>query len=64
MFIVGRVIAEIGSAGVANGAVTTISVILPTKKQALFMGLNMGILIYRMRRPILTETATITKFQI
>ncbi|KAJ6072376.1 hypothetical protein N7467_010461 [Penicillium canescens] len=42
MFIVGRVIAGIGSAGVANGAVTTISAVLPTKKQALFMGLNMG----------------------
>lgn len=42
MFIVGRVIAGVGSAGVANGAVTTISAVLPTKKQALFMGLNMG----------------------
>jgi MFS family permease len=26
----------------SNGAVTTISAVLPTKKQALFMGLNMG----------------------
>ncbi|KAI9046233.1 MDR family MFS transporter [Aspergillus affinis] len=42
MFIVGRVIAGVGSAGVANGAVTTISTVLPTRKQALFMGLNMG----------------------
>ncbi|KAJ5309203.1 Major facilitator superfamily domain general substrate transporter [Penicillium antarcticum] len=42
MFIVGRVIAGVGSAGVANGAVTTISAVLPTQKQALFMGLNMG----------------------
>ncbi|OAX80953.1 hypothetical protein ACJ72_04710 [Emergomyces africanus] len=42
MFIIGRVIAGVGSAGVANGAVTTISAVLPTKKQALFMGLNMG----------------------
>ncbi|KAJ5430736.1 Major facilitator superfamily domain general substrate transporter [Penicillium cf. griseofulvum] len=42
MFIVGRVIAGIGSAGVANGAMTTISAVLPTQKQALFMGLNMG----------------------
>ena len=42
MFIIGRVIAGAGSAGVANGAVTTISAVLPTKKQALFMGLNMG----------------------
>ncbi|OQE00157.1 hypothetical protein PENVUL_c057G02872 [Penicillium vulpinum] len=42
MFIVGRVIAGVGSAGVSNGAVTTISAVLPTQKQALFMGLNMG----------------------
>ncbi|KAJ6119129.1 hypothetical protein N7523_003409 [Penicillium sp. IBT 18751x] len=42
MFIVGRTIAGIGSAGVANGAVTTIAAVLPTQKQALFMGLNMG----------------------
>ncbi|KAJ0413779.1 major facilitator superfamily domain-containing protein [Aspergillus carlsbadensis] len=42
MLIVGRVIAGMGSAGMANGAVTTISAVLPTKKQALFMGLNMG----------------------
>lgn len=42
MFIVGRTIAGIGSAGVANGALTTISAVLPTQKQALFMGLNMG----------------------
>ncbi|KAL4738032.1 major facilitator superfamily domain-containing protein [Aspergillus similis] len=42
MFIVGRVIAGVGSAGMSNGAVTTISAILPTQKQALFMGLNMG----------------------
>lgn len=43
MFIVGRVIASIGSAGVANGAMTTISAVLPTQKQALFIGINMGI---------------------
>lgn len=43
LFIVSRVIASIGSAGVANAAVTTISAVLPTQKQALFMGLNMGI---------------------
>ncbi|KAJ5621535.1 hypothetical protein N7528_006318 [Penicillium herquei] len=42
MFIAGRVIAGMGSAGVSNGAVTTISAILPVQKQALFMGLNMG----------------------
>ncbi|KAK2807809.1 hypothetical protein FQN50_005352 [Emmonsiellopsis sp. PD_5] len=42
MFIVGRVIAGVGSAGVANGAMTTIAAVLPTQKQAQFMGLNMG----------------------
>ncbi|OQE46599.1 hypothetical protein PENCOP_c001G06091 [Penicillium coprophilum] len=42
MFIIGRAIAGIGSAGVSNGAMTTISAVLPTQKQALFMGLNMG----------------------
>ncbi|PGH09550.1 hypothetical protein GX51_00656 [Blastomyces parvus] len=42
MFIIGRVIAGIGSAGVANGAMTTISAVLPTRKQALFIGINMG----------------------
>ncbi|CAG7938445.1 unnamed protein product [Penicillium nalgiovense] len=42
MFIIGRVIADAGSAGVANGAVTTISAVLPTKKQAHFMELIMG----------------------
>ncbi|KAK2762622.1 hypothetical protein FQN54_000795 [Arachnomyces sp. PD_36] len=42
MFIIGRTIAGVGSAGVANGAVTTISTVLPTRRQAFFMGLNMG----------------------
>lgn len=42
MFIIGRVIAGVGSAGIANGAVTTISAVLPVRRQALFMGLNMG----------------------
>ncbi|KAL2385822.1 hypothetical protein RJZ90_000996 [Blastomyces dermatitidis] len=42
MFIIGRSIAGVGSAGVANGALTTISAVLPTRKQALFMGVNMG----------------------
>ncbi|OAT01728.1 MFS transporter, variant [Blastomyces dermatitidis ER-3] len=41
-FIIGRAIAGVGSAGVANGALTTISAVLPTRKQALFMGVNMG----------------------
>ncbi|KAL2814870.1 major facilitator superfamily domain-containing protein [Aspergillus cavernicola] len=43
MFIVGRVIAGVGSAGISNGSATTISAVLPIKKRALFMGLNMGI---------------------
>ncbi|KAK2782537.1 hypothetical protein FQN52_000866 [Onygenales sp. PD_12] len=43
MFIVGRVIAGVGSAGLANGAMTTIAAVLPTQKQALFMGVNMGV---------------------
>jgi MFS family permease len=42
MFIIGRVVAGVGSAGVANGAMTTISAVLPVQKQALFMGFNMG----------------------
>ncbi|KAL2842534.1 major facilitator superfamily domain-containing protein [Aspergillus pseudoustus] len=42
MLIIGRVIAGIGSAGMSNGAMTTISAVLPTQKQALFMGINMG----------------------
>ncbi|KAH8594182.1 putative MFS transporter [Bisporella sp. PMI_857] len=43
MFIIGRVIAGVGSAGLANGSMTTITSVLPTRKQALFMGINMGI---------------------
>ncbi|GJN66093.1 hypothetical protein PLICBS_000109 [Purpureocillium lilacinum] len=43
MFIVGRVISGVGSAGVANGALTIIAAVLPTKRQPLFMGVNMGI---------------------
>ncbi|KAK2616272.1 hypothetical protein QQS21_000706 [Conoideocrella luteorostrata] len=42
MFIVGRVVAGVGSAGVGNGALTTISSVLPLSRQSLFMGLNMG----------------------
>ncbi|OQE04920.1 hypothetical protein PENVUL_c028G01477 [Penicillium vulpinum] len=43
MFIVGRAIAGAGSSGISNGAMTIISVILPPRKQAQFLGLNMGI---------------------
>ncbi|OAQ87758.1 MFS transporter [Purpureocillium lilacinum] len=43
MFIVGRVISGVGSAGVANGALTIIAAVLPRKRQPLFMGVNMGI---------------------
>lgn len=42
MFIVGRVISGVGSAGLANGAMTTIATVLPTRRQALFLGLNVG----------------------
>ncbi|KGO73408.1 Major facilitator superfamily domain, general substrate transporter [Penicillium italicum] len=43
MFIVGRAIAGAGSSGIGNGAMTIISVILPRRKQAQFLGINMGI---------------------
>ncbi|KAJ5188443.1 hypothetical protein N7491_004768 [Penicillium cf. griseofulvum] len=43
MFIVGRAIAGAGSSGIGNGAMTIISVILPRRKQAQFLGMNMGI---------------------
>lgn len=43
MFIVGRTIAGAGSSGLANGALTIISCIMPTREQAKFLGLNMGI---------------------
>ncbi|OJD21675.1 hypothetical protein ACJ73_06982 [Blastomyces percursus] len=42
MFIIGLVITGVGSAGVANGAMTTISSVLPIRKQALLIGINMG----------------------
>jgi len=43
MFIVGRAIAGAGSAGIGNGALTIISCVLPVRKQAKFMGMNLGI---------------------
>ncbi|KAL6858331.1 hypothetical protein ACO1O0_005792 [Amphichorda felina] len=43
MFIVGRVISGVGAAGVSNGALTTIAAVLPTRRQPLFMGLNVGL---------------------
>ncbi|CAI7624687.1 unnamed protein product [Penicillium palitans] len=43
MFIVGRAIAGAGSSGIGNGALTIISTILPARKQAQFLGINLGI---------------------
>lgn len=43
MFIVGRVIAGAGSSGIGNGALTIISAVLPVRKQAQFLGVNLGI---------------------
>ncbi|KAM0420406.1 hypothetical protein ACHAPT_011827 [Fusarium lateritium] len=43
MFIVGRAVAGIGAAGVLNGALTIIACILPPHKQAMVMGINVGL---------------------
>ncbi|KAF3054691.1 Efflux pump afoB [Trichoderma lentiforme] len=43
MFIVGRAIAGAGSSGIGNGALTIISAVLPPRKQAQFLGINLGI---------------------
>ncbi|KAF6800944.1 major facilitator superfamily transporter [Colletotrichum sojae] len=43
MFIVGRTIAGAGSSGLANGALTIISSIMPPRAQAKFLGINMGL---------------------
>lgn len=43
MFIVGRAIAGAGSSGIGNGALTIISAVLPVRKQAKFLGINLGI---------------------
>ncbi|KAL4905453.1 hypothetical protein BDW74DRAFT_152651 [Aspergillus multicolor] len=42
MFIVGRAIAGAGSSGIGNGALTIISAVLPVRKQAQFLGINLG----------------------
>ncbi|KAK3297387.1 major facilitator superfamily domain-containing protein [Chaetomium fimeti] len=42
MFIVGRAIAGLGCSGIATGALSTIAASLPTRRQPLFMGLNIG----------------------
>lgn len=42
MFIVGRAIAGAGASGIGNGALTIIASVLPTRKQAQFMGINLG----------------------
>lgn len=43
MFIVGRAIAGAGAAGISTGALTIISCVLPVRKQAKAIGINMGI---------------------
>ena len=43
MFIIGRAIAGLGSSGIANGALTIISAVLPPRAQAQFLGINMGL---------------------
>jgi len=43
MFIVGRAIAGAGAAGISTGALTIISCVLPIRKQAKALGINMGI---------------------
>jgi MFS family permease len=43
MFIVGRAIAGLGGAGILTGALAIIACILPPHKQAMVMGLNVGL---------------------
>lgn len=43
VFIIGRAIAGVGTSGLANGALTIIASVLPPKKQASFMGINIGL---------------------
>ncbi|MCJ1434877.1 hypothetical protein MMC27_004247 [Xylographa pallens] len=43
MFIIGRAIAGAGASGIGTGALTIISCVLPVRKQAKALGLNMGI---------------------
>ncbi|KAK4465133.1 major facilitator superfamily transporter [Cladorrhinum samala] len=43
MFIVGRAVAGVGTSGLANGALTIIASVLPPRKQASFMGINIGL---------------------
>ena len=43
MFIVGRAIAGAGASGIGTGALTIISCVLPVRKQAKALGINMGI---------------------
>lgn len=43
MFIVGRAIAGAGASGIGTGALTIISCVLPVRKQAKALGMNMGI---------------------
>jgi MFS family permease len=43
MLIGGRAIAGLGSAGIVNGALTIMSCVLSPQKQALVMGINVGL---------------------
>ncbi len=43
MFIVGRAIAGAGASGIGTGALVIISCVLPVRKQAKALGMNMGI---------------------
>jgi MFS family permease len=43
MFIVGRAIAGLGSSGIQTGAMSAIAAALPTNRQPLFMGINVGL---------------------
>ena len=43
MLIVGRAVAGLGSSGLMNGALTIIAVILPSHRQPLVMGINVGL---------------------
>lgn len=43
MFIVGRAVAGAGASGIGTGALTIISCVLPVRKQAKALGMNMGI---------------------
>ena len=43
MFIIGRAVAGAGAAGISTGALTILACVLPVRKQAQALGINMGI---------------------